>query len=113
MPIPSAQRSSSSPLSNRRDFVKAGLAAGALWGAQPTWSAEPPAKPREKLPVAAVVTEYRVNSHADVIVSKILEGYEQNGGPGPDLKLVSLVTDQVPKSDISRAMQRKHGFLLA
>src|SRR4051794_14544068 len=99
--------------SHRRDFLKAGLATGALVAATPSWSAEQKAKPREKLPVAAVVTEYRVNSHADVILGKILEGYEQNGGPGPDLKLVSLVTDQVSGSDISRALQRKHGFLLA
>ena len=103
---------------NRRDFVKTGLAAGALWttgqaSIGQAWSAEPKTKPREKLPVAAIVTEYRVNSHADVIVGKILEGYEQNGGPGPDLKLASLFTDQVPKSDTSRALQRKHGFLMA
>jgi hypothetical protein len=98
---------------DRRDFLHVGLAAGGLGIAVPAWCADPPPKPREKLPVAAIVTEYRVNSHADVIVGKILEGYEQGGGAGPDLKLVSLFTDQVPASDISRALQRKHGFLLA
>jgi hypothetical protein len=97
---------------HRRQFVQAGLATTALGITAPSWCAQPK-KPREKLPVAAIVTEYRVNSHADVIVGKILEGYEQDGGPGPDLKLVSLFTDQVPPSDISRALQRKHGFLLA
>ncbi len=33
-----------------------------------------------KKPVAAVVTEYRLHSHADVIVGKILEGFRHDGG---------------------------------
>lgn len=68
---------------------------------------------RERLPVAAVVTEYRRNSHADVIVGKILEGFDQRGGPGPDLRLVSLYTDQVPNGDLSRELAKKHGFRIA
>jgi hypothetical protein len=60
--------------------------------------------------VAAIVTEYRKNSHADVIVGKILEGYDQKGGPGPDLKLVTMYVDQFPDSDMSRALAQKHGF---
>jgi hypothetical protein len=99
-------------VANRREFIKAGLATGAV-AAAPAWCADAKPKPREKLPVAAIVTEYRVNSHADVIVGKILEGYEQDGGPGPDLKLVSLFTDQVPTNDTSRTLQAKHGFLMA
>ena len=39
--------------------------------------------------VAAIVTEYRKWSHADVIVTKILEGFNQDGGPGPNLRLLS------------------------
>ena len=65
---------------------------------------------RPKLPVAAIVTEYRENSHADVIIGKILEGYEQDGGPGPDLTVASMYTDQVPKNDMSRDLAKKHGF---
>ena len=68
---------------------------------------------RKKLPVAGVVTEYRTNSHADVICGKILEGFQQDGGPGPDLELVSLYTDQVPQADLSRDLASKHGFRLA
>ncbi|MFN9975890.1 MAG: hypothetical protein ACK58T_38960, partial [Phycisphaerae bacterium] len=65
------------------------------------------------LPVAAVVTEYRPDSHADVILGKILEGYDQKRGPGPALKLVSIFTDQVPEGDLSRALAEKYGFRIA
>ena len=68
---------------------------------------------REKLPVAAIVTVYNKNSHADVIVGKILEGFQQDGGPGPDLKLVSLYTDQVPDNDLSRDLAKKYGFRIS
>lgn len=67
-------------------------------------------KSRPQLPVAAIVTEYTPNSHADVLVGKILEGFQQQGGPGPDLKLAALYTDQVPQRDMSRALSRKYGF---
>jgi hypothetical protein len=63
--------------------------------------------------VAAIVTEYRHNSHADVIVGKILEGYNQDGGPGPDLHLVSMYVDQFPDGDLSRGLARRHGFVLS
>src|SRR5947209_3332738 len=66
----------------------------------------------EKKKVAAIVTEYRHWSHADVIVGKILEGYNQDGGPGPNLKLVSMYVDQFPANDMSRALARKHGFTI-
>ena len=55
--------------------------------------------------VAAVVTEYRTNSHADVIVGRLLEGYEYNGRhQTPQVEVVSMYTDQVPSNDMSRAM---------
>lgn len=68
-----------------------------------------PTKPVPPKPVAAVVTIYNPFSHADVILGKILEGWEQKGGPGPALKLVSLYVDQFPKDDIARTMAKKHG----
>src|SRR5262245_22513687 len=59
--------------------------------------------------IAAVVTEYRDNSHADVIVGKYLEGFRQNGqAPEPRSKVVSLYTAQVPKNDMSRDKAKKH-----
>src|SRR5262245_20263733 len=74
--------------------------------------AGPPDK-RERLPVAAIVTEDRRNSHADVIVGKILEGFNQDGGAGPALRLASLYTDQVLKTDLSRDLAKKHNFRIA
>ena len=93
----------------RRDLLKTALATPVATSLHAT-TRRANAASREKLPVAAVVTEYRNNSHADVICGKILEGWNQDGGAGPDLKLVSLYTDQVPKGDLSRALQTKHGF---
>jgi len=58
--------------------------------------------------VAAVVTEYRKWSHADVILRNLLNGYPDGKKPG--IELVALYTDQVPKNDMSRDLARKHGF---
>jgi hypothetical protein len=63
-----------------------------------------------KKKVAAIVTEYRLHSHADVIVGKILEGFNYDGGAGPNMQLVSMYVDQFPKADMSRDLARKHGF---
>jgi hypothetical protein len=60
--------------------------------------------------VAAIVTEYRLHSHADVIVGKILEGFNHDGGPGPDLRLVSMYVDQFPDKELSRGLAKKHRF---
>jgi hypothetical protein len=65
-----------------------------------------------KKKVAAVVTEYRKWSHADVIVGKVLEGYNHDGGAGPEMEVVSLYVDQFPKGDWSRSLAKKHGFTI-
>ncbi len=60
--------------------------------------------------VAAIVTEYRIRSHADNIVTRLLEGYELHWTPVPPrLRVASLYTDQVPANDISRALAARHG----
>jgi hypothetical protein len=60
--------------------------------------------------IAAIVTEYRHNSHADVIVGRLVESHTLDGkGEFPNLKLVSLYTDQVPANDTSRALMKQHG----
>jgi hypothetical protein len=64
---------------------------------------------RQPRRIAAIITEYRPNSHADVIVGKYLEGFNQDGRPPyPRSKVVSMFTEQVPKTDLSREMSRKH-----
>jgi hypothetical protein len=62
-------------------------------------------------PVATVITEYRFNSHADVIAGRLIEGYELHGRRHtPAVKLVSMYTDQVPANDMSRPLAAKYGF---
>ncbi len=63
--------------------------------------------------VAAIVTEYRRWSHADVIVGKIIEGYHHDGKEFPRMRLVSLFVDQFPERDTSRALAKKHKFPIA
>ena len=61
--------------------------------------------------VAAIVTEYRHNSHADLFVSRLLltDMLDGNGRDSP-LKLASLYTDQRPQNDISRLLAASHRF---
>jgi hypothetical protein len=61
--------------------------------------------------MAAIVTEYRHNSHADVIVSRLLLTDTLDGrGRELPLRLVSLYTDQKPAGDISRLLAASHRF---
>jgi hypothetical protein len=60
--------------------------------------------------VAAIVTEYRPRSHADVIVGKLLAGYDLDGvWTAPRLQVASFYTDQVPDTDLSRALAKQYG----
>ena len=71
----------------------------------------PPPPPAQRLPVAAVVTAYYPNSHADVIVSRLLQTDTLDGrGRVSPLTLAGLFTDQVPERDISRALAQQFGF---
>ncbi|MBI3698203.1 MAG: hypothetical protein HY238_25625 [Acidobacteria bacterium] len=84
---------------NRRHFLAS--TAGAL-AAAPT--------PAMKT-VAAIITEYRYYSHADVIVGRILAGYTPNGvRVEPRTRIVSMYTDQIAAKDMSRDLAAKHGF---
>jgi len=59
--------------------------------------------------IAAILTIYRPQSHADVIVTKFLEGYYLNDMfLEPRVKIASIYTDQVPENDISHDLAEKH-----
>jgi hypothetical protein len=59
-------------------------------------------------PVAAVITEWRTNSHADVILSRLLEP-EAWGHTRPfGMKLVSVYSDQFPENDLCRRYCKDH-----
>ncbi len=94
----------------RREFLIASGVAATASGSRinPLW-----ANPTERKSVAAIVTVYRKDSHADVLVGKILEGWKQDGGEGPALKLASLYVDQFPSDDLSKSLAAKHGFPIA
>lgn len=80
-------------------------------GLIPNLAAESPAPSRPPLQpksVAAVLTAYQQGLHADVLVGKILEGWRQDGGPGPALKLASMYVDQFPEGDMARPMARRY-----
>jgi len=70
---------------------------------------QPSSFPRNPKRIAAILTEYRPNSHADVIVGKYLEGFNQDQNPPyPTSKIVSMFTEQVPENDMSIAMAAKY-----
>jgi hypothetical protein len=72
-----------------------------------TWPALADAKKR----IATLITEYRLNSHADVIVGRLIEGYEYDGKRRePTVQVVSMYTDQVPNNDMSRGLAAKYPF---
>ena len=66
--------------------------------------------PRQAKRVAVITTVYRKNSHADVIAGKILEGWNQDGGDGPQLEIASMYVDQFPDDDLSRKLSKQFGF---
>ena len=59
--------------------------------------------------VAAIVTAYFVNSHADVIVSRFLEGFpSEEGIVPPQSTVVSMYLDQVGDNDIGVEKAAQH-----
>jgi hypothetical protein len=72
------------------------------------------AQPTQTKKVAAIVTVYHHNSHADVIVSRLLrtDTLDDKGKRSP-LQLVSLYVDQFPPKDLSRSFAASHGFRMS
>jgi hypothetical protein len=61
--------------------------------------------------IAAILTEYRPGSHADVIIGKYLEGFNQDQmAPYPESKIVSMFTEQIPENDMSRPLAKKYNI---
>ena len=60
--------------------------------------------------IAAVVTTYFTNSHADVIVGKFLRGFPTDDGLlAAEVDIVSLYMDQLSAADVGVALARRHG----
>ncbi len=61
--------------------------------------------------VAAIVTEFRHRSHADVICTRILDGYYPNGRRQvPRTRIVSMHADQFPPDDMSRGFAHRNRY---
>lgn len=59
--------------------------------------------------IAAIITTYFPNSHADVIVTKFLEGFPTDDGlREPRVDLVSIYHDQIDERDIGQNLAVKH-----
>ena len=68
----------------------------------------------ERPKIAVITTVYRrPTSHSAWIAGRLLEGYDYNGKRHePRLEVVSMYTDQVPESDMSREKAAMHGFTI-
>ena len=95
------------PRITRRAWL-AGTSAAAIYGGLGTQSPAAVVDKAKPKSVAAIITVYRKGSHADVIVGKILEGWKQQGGPGPALSLASMYVEQIGDDDLSRGISKKY-----
>ena len=99
-----------SHLISRRDCLRYASAATmcATWqssAAQQASTTNAEVRPKS---VAAIITAYAPGLHADVLIGKILEGWQQDGGVGPALTLASMYVEQFPSNDLARKMAKKH-----
>jgi hypothetical protein len=69
-------------------------------------------KPAARRPrVACVMNAYFPNSHADVFMSRLLDGYRLNGAwRTPRVEVVSFYVDQFPVNDMAREQAEDHGI---
>lgn len=92
----------SKPLKISRRAVLAGVPAAAALSLSQNRQA-PAAKPAHRPRVAALITEFRQLSHAEVILDRFLEGFGwETRHHRPAVDVVSLYVDQFPAGDLSR-----------
>jgi len=94
----------------RRDWLGAGVAVPALLSSPAP--EQPCSTVSKRTRTAAVATVYRYNSHADVLIGRLLSGYSVNAAWAPSqTQLTSLYVAQVPSnSDMSRDLAARNGF---
>ena len=91
---------------SRRSWLNSALAA-VVWSGLPKQACRAADGPKPKS-VAAIITAYETGLHADVLLGKIMEGWKQDGGTGPALRLASMYVDQFSPRDLARSMAKKH-----
>ena len=59
--------------------------------------------------IAAVITEYRIPAHADVIVGKFIKGFPTDDGLIElQVDIVSMYLDQIPNNDIGLQVSKEY-----
>ncbi|MBI4585786.1 MAG: DUF1080 domain-containing protein [Planctomycetes bacterium] len=103
----------------RRRFLRqaAGLLGGLGFLGSPSWrglfGAEGGGR-KSSARIAAIVTEYRPLSHADVILSRLLADYTLEGEPFySPVRLHSMYVEQFPERDMARWVSKAYGVRLA
>ncbi len=88
---------------SRRNLLAATPATMLALAASPSGAAEKVPRQNQRPKIAVLGTEFRRNSHVEVIVDRFLEGYGWEGAHyRPNVELVSLYIDQSPEGDLSR-----------
>jgi len=97
------------PVITRRDFLGRSLCLAAGAAAAPRMGTF--AQDSRPLKIAAIVTEYRPWSHADVIIGKFIQGLKLDLSPRwTPIPVRAMYVDQFPATDMSRALARQYGF---
>src|SRR5258708_5492288 len=95
----------------RRDWLM-GRAAAALGSGMSRFSKGADVDAVKPKLVAGVVTAYEKGLHADVLIGKILEGWKQDGGAGPALRLAAMYVEQFTEKDLARSLAKKYNVPL-